>query len=187
MIPHYTSKDFRNALLNLLPMGPIWSRAEGGMIWVWARVIGDSYARNSDRATELLKVAFPATATELITEWEKTVGLPDPCVGPVDDMSIRQMLVVDRLVSSIESSTEFYIEYAKKYFNIDIIIDQYSPFRFGTSFDRPFGNDDWSHTWRIRSDQDLGFLHCIFNRIAPAHTWILFGLFADERNDIKRN
>ncbi|CAI3945707.1 putative phage tail protein [Commensalibacter papalotli (ex Botero et al. 2024)] len=180
MIPHYTSKNFRDALLNLLPMGPIWSREEGGMIWVWATIIGKSYERNSDRAIDLLKVSFPATATELITEWENTVGLPDSCVGPVEDISVRQMLVVDRLVSSVESSIEFYIEYAKKYFGINIIIDQYSPFRFGTSFNKPFGYEEWSHTWRIRSDQELGFLHCIFSRIAPAHTWILFGPYVNE-------
>lgn len=180
MIPNYTSKDFRNALLNLLPMGPIWSRAEGGMVWFWANIIAQSYVRNSDRAIELLKVAFPATATELITEWENTVGLPDLCVGPVEDITTRQMLVVDRLVSSIESSTDFYIAYAKKYFGIDIVIDQYSPFRFGTSFNRPFGYEEWSHTWRIRSDQDLQFLPCIFSRMAPVHTYLLFGPFADE-------
>lgn len=182
MIPTYTTKDFRNALLNLLPMGPIWSRAEGGMVWIWATIVGKSYARNSARAIELFKVAFPATATELITEWENTVGLPDPCVGPVDDITTRQMLVVDRLVSSIESSTEFYIAYTKKYFGIDIVIDQYSPFRFGTSFNGPFGYEEWSHTWRIRSEQDLGFLHCIFSRIAPVHTWVLFGSFAGKQS-----
>ncbi|MDI2091634.1 putative phage tail protein [Commensalibacter oyaizuii] len=180
MIPHYTAKNFRNALLNLLPMGPIWSRTQGGMIWIWANIIGESYARNSERALELLKVAFPATATELLEEWEKTVGLPDLCIGAVTDLKQRQMLVVDRLVSSVDSSMDFYISYAKQYLGFDITIDQYSPFRFGTRFGQPFGSEEWGHTWRIKSKQDLAFLPCIFNRMAPAHTWLIYGAFVGE-------
>lgn len=179
MIPHYTSKDFKKALLYLLPMGPIWSREAGSLCYYWASIVGESYARNSDRALELLKVAFPATATELLDEWEKTLGLPDACIGPISDLSLRQKLVVDRLISPVESNIAFYIQYAK-YFGFDITIDQFSPFRCGTPMGRPLGGEIWSHTWRIKSSQDLKYLPCIFNRISPTHTLVIYGLFPGE-------
>ena len=118
MIPRFTHENFRQALLYLLPMGPIWSREPGSLCHYWASIIGQVYVRNSDRAIELLQVSFPGTATELLDEWEKTVGLPDPCVGEVTDLQLRQRLVVDRLVSSVDSNINFYIMYAK---NISVL------------------------------------------------------------------
>lgn len=183
MIPRFTHENFRQALLYLLPMGPIWSREPGSLCHYWASIIGQVYVRNSDRAIELLQVSFPGTATELLDEWEKTVGLPDPCVGEVTDLQLRQRLVVDRLVSSVDSNINFYIMYAKKYFGFDITIDQFTPFRLGTHLNRPLGGEDWSHTWRIRSDQDLKYLPCIFNRISPTHTLVYYGLFQNEKTN----
>lgn len=180
MIPRYGAEDFRDALLALLPTGPVWSREWGGMCWYWATFLGEGYGRNSDRALELLTAAFPATATELLMEWEQTLGLPDACVGRISDVTLRQRLVVDRLVSSIDSSVAFYEMYAWKYFDVGITIDQYSPFRFGMAFGNALNAEEWASVWRIRSTQDLGVLPCIFNRIAPAHTQVLYGLFAGE-------
>lgn len=176
MIPHYTTENYRQALLSLLPTGPIWSKVEGGILWYWANIIGESYKRNSVDALNLLTVAFPATATDLLPEWENTLGLPDPCLGYVEDINKRQKMVVGRLTDPIGNSANYYIQYAKNQFDQDITITQYAPFRFGTRFGHPFGNEKWSHTWKITShNKNQDYLGCVFNRLSPAHTIFLFG------------
>ncbi|NHO43360.1 DUF2313 domain-containing protein, partial [Acetobacter fabarum] len=81
MPPVFTKDMFRSAFMSLLPTGPIWPRGEGSVLYKISGAWAASFARSSDRAGNLLVDAFPTSTTELLPEWEATLGLPDPCAG----------------------------------------------------------------------------------------------------------
>ncbi|WP_387440546.1 putative phage tail protein, partial [Photorhabdus sp. RM105S] len=57
--------------------------------------------------------AFPATATIMLPEWEKSLGLPDDCgIGEIDTIPLRQKTVVSRLLRDGGQSKEFFINLA---------------------------------------------------------------------------
>ena len=68
-------------LAALLPIGPAWPREYdstlmaliGGLSQIWGDVDG--------RAADLLETeSDPRTTVELLPDWERAWGLPDPCV-----------------------------------------------------------------------------------------------------------
>lgn len=149
-IPTFSADDFRNALLRLLPRGPIWSRAPDGIPSLLAGIWAQTFARNSDRATALLVDCFPSTAVELLPEWESSLGLPDPCAGPAATIAQRRAQVVARLSDGGGSSTQYYVDFAAA-LGYEITIKEFKPSRFGKKFGDPFGGTDWAYAWQVTS------------------------------------
>lgn len=192
MPPVFTTEMFRSAFLRLLPTGPIWHRTEGSVIYALATAWGATFARNAARASYLLTDANPANTTELLPEWEETLGLPDPCAGANPSMAQRRAQVVARLEDTNGCSVPYFIAFAKT-LGYDITITQFAPRRFGSSFGMPFGGDDWAYAWqvnvpqftinRLRFGDSFGqpwanwgstVLQCELKARAPAHTILLF-------------
>ena len=75
----FTLDDYTSALQNLLPVGLVWPRKAEGIQTAVLRALAQSYQQSDNAAVTLLTGAFPATATIMLTDWEKTLGLPDDC------------------------------------------------------------------------------------------------------------
>ncbi|GAN91777.1 bacteriophage tail protein [Gluconobacter frateurii M-2] len=146
--PDYQSGDFQAALLRLLPTGPIWSRSFGSLPSILTKIWGATFARNSSRAAQLLVEAFPSSTTELLTEWESTLGLPDPCAGLSPTIEQRRTQLVARLTDGGGSSPQYYIQFATA-LGFDISITEFAPGRFGRKFGRKFGGRDWAYAWQV--------------------------------------
>ncbi|KXV50241.1 phage tail protein [Gluconobacter albidus] len=193
-VPAFSAEDFRQALLRLLPRGAIWSRERDALPSMLATVWGKTFARNSDRASDLLTEAFPETTVELLEEWEKTTGLPDPCAGESPTLSLRRSQVVARLTDGGGSSIAYYIAFAAA-LGFQITISEYAParadiFRAGD----PVYGSDWAFGWTVNAPgytkqyylAGLGaageplmswgnaVLNCEITSRCPAHTIVLF-------------
>lgn len=92
--PIYTRADFRSALHALLPSGRVWPRDDGTVIGRVLDGLAATYERLSAAATALLVDACPASATQLLPEWEASLGLPDPRTGPSVGVRERRQRVV---------------------------------------------------------------------------------------------
>lgn len=146
------------------------------------------------RNAHLLVDAFPATAVELLPEWEAALGLPDPCAGVAPTVAARQQQVVARFAGSGGQSMAYYIGYAA-ILGYTITITQFSPARAGQlRAGQPLNGVAWAFAWRInaplntvaraqagivRAGEPLAswgnaVLQCELSEIVPAHTIPIF-------------
>ncbi|MBV1835665.1 YmfQ family protein [Acetobacter estunensis] len=191
-LPSFSADAFRRALLTLLPRGRVWSREPDGIPSQIASVWAPTYERQSDRAANLLVDAFPATTTELLTEWQETLGLPDPCAGDNPTLAQQRLQIVSRLTNTGGCSIPYFVAFAAS-LGYAITITEFTPSRFGNKFGMTFGGDDLAYTWQVNvpnfSITRLTFgdqfgkpfaswgdtvLQCELTRVKPAHTVLLF-------------
>ena len=192
--PIFSATEFAAAFSALLPEGRAWPREAGSLATRVIAALSPTYARNHARAAYLLTDAFPSTTTELLPEWEATLGLPDPCAGESPTLAQRRAHVVARFVGGGGQSPAYFIGYALNLGYV-ITITQFIPARFGAArFGDPYLGDEWAHVWQINAPlqtvvvsrfgaaqfgdpyQSWGnaVLECEMTAIKPAHTTILF-------------
>lgn len=188
----FLAESFRRAFLALLPMGRVWSREPDDIPSLLALALGQIYERQSARSLNLLTDAFPASTTELLEEWQESVGLPDPCAGDNPTLAQQRSQIVARLTDSGGSSRQYFISFAAA-LGYTITIDEFTPSRFGRKFGGKFGGDDWASAWQVNMPTftitNLKFgdlfgksfaswgdtvLQCELERIKPAHTVLIF-------------
>jgi uncharacterized protein YmfQ (DUF2313 family) len=149
--PNYTASDFANAIHALMPRGLAWPRDPTA---VQAQVIAGlspTWVRHTQQNNNLLVDAFPATAVQLLPEWEATLGLPDPCAGESPTLQGRQAQVVARLTNSGGQSVPYFIAYAEA-LGYTVTVTEYTPFRMGQQrMGCPLGLEEWAFTWRINA------------------------------------
>lgn len=120
--------DYRDEFLNLLPQGLAWRRyidstmymAINGLAQIWGYVDG--------RAADLLeRESDPRTTIELLPDWERNWGLPDPCFPPQLTIGQRQAFLVQRMTIQGGQSRQFFIDVAAQ-LGYNITITEYRPF-----------------------------------------------------------
>jgi len=194
-VPNYSASDFASALSALMPRGLAWPRDPGSVMGKAIAALAPLWSRHVAANNYLLVDAFPATAVELLPEWEAALGLPDPCAGESPSLEQRQAHVVARLTNSGGQSIPYFIAYAQT-LGYTVTTTEFAPFRAGQSrAGDPTGTQDWFFTWRINAplntityfraglsgaDQPLAswgnaVLECELMAIKPAHTYLNFG------------
>lgn len=174
----YSSGEYQAALLALLPRGRVWPRDLDALQADFMAGLAPTFNRHDQRAQNLLVDAFPATAVELLPEWEESLGLPDPCAGPAATIEQRQAQVVARLTDNGGQSAAHFIDFAAK-LGFTITITYFAPFRIGHSrAGDPIYGESWIFAWQVNSPdvslQPNAVLECELRARAPAHTYVLF-------------
>lgn len=192
--PNYSAADYLSAMQALMPRGRVWPKEPDATMTQVLTGLVQVYARNNARANHLLVDAFPATAVELLPEWEATLGLPDPCAGVAPTIQARQAQVVARFAGSGGQSQAYFIGYAAN-LGYTVTITQFTPFRVGQQrMGNQLGLQDWAFTWQINSALNTityfrtglsgageplaswgnAVLQCELAEIKPAHTYLNF-------------
>ncbi|MEQ1321783.1 YmfQ family protein [Acinetobacter guillouiae] len=186
----FSLEQYTGAVKTLLPRGRVWSRAMTGTQHELIEGIAKSFQDVDADAMQLLIEAFPATTTQLLDEWNLTVGIPDFCFGAPDSIEQNRQYIVAKLIADGGQSNDYYIAIAKS-LGINIVIREFSPSHFDA--DAPDGliikPGDWWHTWKvvidvnspsliefagdetaIKDSNSYKALMCLLNRYKPAHT-----------------
>lgn len=175
--PDFSFSDFSQALLRLLPRGPIWSRDLDGIAARLATIWGKTFSRNSARCVNLLKDAFPATTDELLPEWQKTLGLPDPVAPETQTLEQQQAQVVARLTGTGGCSIPYLQDYAKT-LGYSVTITPDSAFYFGMQFGTEFGGEGWNFDYTVTVDDAKANNHTVLEyelrRLSQAGTNLSF-------------
>lgn len=192
--PAYTADDYLAALQALMPRGRVWPRDPDAVQTDFLSGLAPSCERVSDRANQLLVDGFPETTNELLTEWEQSLGLPDPCAGASPTLQARRAQVVARFAGGGGQSVPYIISYAAN-LGYTITITQFVPARVGLLHaGDPLNGPDWAFAWRVNAStytllpfragisaagEPLSFngnavLECELKAIAPAHTTVFF-------------
>ncbi|MEY0594856.1 YmfQ family protein [Providencia manganoxydans] len=190
MIP-YTVEDYTKALISLAPQGLAWNWKPNTVMHAVLRGLARGYQSSDLDAIQLLSGAFPKTATVMLPEWEKTLGLPDDCaIGEMDSLPKRQRVVVSKLVSSGGQSKNYFINYAAE-LGYSITITEFRPARCGISAcGDPLNGEDWPFVWRVNAGDTAisyalsgvsycgdplrswgnRYLECALGKLCPPHT-----------------
>lgn len=190
----FTSADFTSALLGLLPRGRVWPKELSSVQAQAVSCFAPTFQRLSDAGLGLLTDMFPSTTVNFLTEWEQTLGLPDPCAGVAPTFQGRRNQVVARFTNTGGQSMQFFIAYALG-LGYSVTITQYAPFRCGQSVcGQPLGGPDWFFTWSINTQLNTvnyfragqsaageplsswgnAVLECELSEAKPAHTILQF-------------
>lgn len=201
----FTTDDYRQALQALIPTGRAWPRDPDAVQFAVLRALAASFQRSDNDALSILNGAFPKTAIIMLTEWEKSLGLPDDCsIGEVDTIAKRQSAIVSKLISTGGQSKSYFIGIAKA-LGYNITINEYRQARAGLSVcGDGINGDDWPFVWMVEGEETnisyarLGLsycgdplrswgnkqLECRLSALSPSHTLVKFGYiyfgFSDE-------
>ena len=95
-----------------MPRGRLWPQEADTVQGAVLAAIGKMFERTDAAATTLLAGTLPGALTDMLPEWEATLGLPDPCAG--DNPTIEQRLdqVRGRFVGAGGQSRQHYIDFA---------------------------------------------------------------------------
>jgi len=150
-----TGEDYAEAMSGLLPLGQAWPRHEESALMKVVRGLTRIWGDFEIRASHLLEwESDPRLTVELLPDWERNWGLPDPCYEAPQSVAERQFALVQRMTIQGAQSREFFIEVAAS-IGYTITIHEYRPWvvgidRCGDS--RVYGDlppdpmrDEWGH------------------------------------------
>jgi uncharacterized protein YmfQ (DUF2313 family) len=190
----YNREDFARALAALLPEGPVWPTGKDTVVQRLLTALAIEFERLDLRLGQLLAETDPASTTELLPDWERVVGLPDPCVTTGQTIAERRIALEGRLTSVGGQSRRFFIELAARLGYI-VTIDEFASAADATAAGIAFTGDEWAHIWRVNVPTTVNIvpfrvgagavgeplrkwsnevIECQFNRFKPAHTKLLF-------------
>jgi uncharacterized protein YmfQ (DUF2313 family) len=190
-----TAADYLVDLQALLPRGPAWPRDADAELTKLLAALAEEFARIDGRAEALPWEANPQTTSELLADWERVAGLPDPCTGGLEPtLQGRRNALVAKLAGSGSASIAYFIAVALA-LGYEIEIHERRPFRAGES---SAGDPDYTDldvfVWEVwapettiiefRAGQSSAgeplrswgdaLLECRINQLKPAHTRVLF-------------
>lgn len=123
--------DYAEALSELLPQGEAWPRYDDSALMQVVRGLTRIWEDFETRAALLLEVeSDPRITSELLPDWERNWGLPDPCYQEPLTVPDRQRALVQRMTIEGGQSKEFFISVAA-YIGYDITISEIRPFMVG--------------------------------------------------------
>lgn len=150
----------------------------------------------ADNSTESVYSAIFPDSGQGLSDWERVLALPDPClIGIPQSVGQRVQAVVSKVQQRGGQSKPFFIALAKS-LGYDITITTFRPARAGIArAGDPIYGGDWSFTWRVnapavtvshaRAGQSTAgdplaawgnkSLECRLRQMMPAESILLFG------------
>ena len=193
--------DYGRSIQALLPPGKAWTRRAGANLTKLCTALGGTFARLDAAVTEALGEASPDQATLFIDDWERALGLPDPCIGQLPDIASRRALAFARDTDDGHTTPQSMVDLALT-LGYAITIKEHRGAYFGihpvtglpnTTFGGAFGGYQWNYVWDVIAPattvKHCAFgspfgspfsswgnkeLECEIRAVAPAHGFVRF-------------
>ncbi len=187
-----TADQYLSQLSALLPQGPAWDIERMPELALVLRGIAQEMARIDARAEALTSEMDPALVSELVSDWELVMNLPDECLGESPSFGDRQLSVRQRLTAIGAQTPDYFISIAKGQGYPNATVSQNRAPRFGRArfgkahfgtwsvqfmwtlntggrqrVGRRFGVSYWGERFGVNPGSAL---ECLIRRYAPAHT-----------------
>jgi uncharacterized protein YmfQ (DUF2313 family) len=125
--------DYVYSFLSLLPRGQAWPRSLDSTLVRACDGLARYWGDVDARAATLLEVeSDPRQTVELLPDWERAFGLPDPCFPDAMTIEERQRMLVLHMIWLGGQSRQYFIDLAN-YLGYTVTIEEYSPFMAGVS------------------------------------------------------
>lgn len=173
-------EDYEQALVQLLPRGDAWNLDPEGVVRKLLRGLAVEPARVEDRLRQLLREIDPRTATELLEDWERVLGLPEKCGTPPTSLDARRLAAFTKLTRRPSGNIPFFLQMAA-----DL---GYPKAEIRRLYDPPACNGPcnqglydhegfWSSAWAMLpwgTTENDGTLQCLVRKYAQAHEIVVF-------------
>lgn len=193
------SRDQYRELMNqLAPPGSALPQAPDS---VWQQLLAARagvFERVDSRADVLIEEADPRTAYELLSDWERVAGLPDPCVDREQTIAERRAALLRVLTSTGGASRKYFQEVAAD-LGYDVTVEDYTAYTVADTVDKPIYGIAWRWAFTVRSAEETvsyftvdggvsealaswgnDRLECVIERLKPAHTRVIFAYGEDD-------
>lgn len=129
-----TGDDYAQAFLTLLPQGQAWPRHPESTLVRACTGLNEYWGFVDERAADLLETeSDPRKATELLSDWERNWGLPDPCFfGTQQSLASRHRVLMLKMTLLGGQSRAFFV-HIMSLLGYDILITEYAPYMCGIS------------------------------------------------------
>ena len=168
---------YAHAFLALLPTGQAWPRHPDSTLVRACAGLADYWGTVDSRAADLLETeSDPRSTIELLPDWERNWGLPDPCYQEPLTIAERQLALVMRMTMQGAQSRAFFIEVAAM-LGYTITITEYRTFIVGmdrVGDNRVFG--DGSNPMLNEWDQPIKNPHGDPVALGELSEWPYYGL-----------
>lgn len=127
-----SGSDYREAFFSLLPSGQAWPKHSiGSVLWMTCDGLCEYWGTVDGRAADLLETeSDPRITMELLPDWERNWGLPDPCYSAPQTIGERQKALIMRMTMMGGQSCQWFIDFAA-FIGYSITITEYRPFMVG--------------------------------------------------------
>ena len=137
---------------------------------------GDHLDEAELNAAELLEEMFPDTSFRLLANWERLLGLPDPCAGTPATVAQRIAAVTAKWGERRRLSAPYLIEVAAN-LGYTVTITNYSTRRFGRDvMGTAYCGKEWANTITVHAPgvpvAEQVYLECAFARLRAAHIYV---------------
>ena len=189
----HDAADFTAQAVGLLPRGAVWRRdGVGDQADVFA-ALGDVEGRAHRRIFDLSEIeSDPQLTNEMLPDWERAWGLPDPCTPLAASVDARRRALLSKLISVGGQSPAYFVAVAAA-LGYDITITEFHPLEIGDTVEDEILGPEWADTWQVNAgavtievatcndDCDAYLrswgnaeLECRLNQLKPAQTVLLF-------------
>jgi uncharacterized protein YmfQ (DUF2313 family) len=120
---------YKSLLRNLLPQGIAWEKVKDHPL---IEGLATEFSRVGDRADDLLGEIDPKTTSELLTDWETMLALPDETTPESPTLQQRRAQIVQKLATKGSLSKLFYEELGR-FYGFEIRVTNIVPFQAGKS------------------------------------------------------
>lgn len=191
-----TAADYLVQLQALLPHGLAWPRASDATLTRLLGAWADDLARADQRAADLLAESDPRLTSEILLDWERVAGLPDPCValaGVEQTTEQRRAALVAKLTSLGGQSRQYFIDLAAALGYPGATIDEYRTMKCNSNCNDALWSIEDRFVWLLNLPSDGGTfimncdspcdsalaswgdeaIECRVQKLKPAHTTAL--------------
>lgn len=179
----------------LLPPGIAWTREPGKVLTRLLDGFSGLFATIDKRAEDLIYESDPTTTTEMLEDWERVTGLPDPCLGPGPSEAIRRERLRTRLIPPETCNPSDIISLAASLGYQGCTIQELDTFRCTSQCTESLYSEDSIFSWVLVvpataniqhfttqsrcTDQLAGIsghelLECVIRETTPIHTEVMF-------------
>lgn len=189
------TETYKAVLSALFPPGKAWPVTFRTMLGKLVHGFAPELARVEAKADTLMNEADPRTTSDMLTDWERVCGLPDPCAGVVDQpVPIRRSDVV-AVLSSTGGQSKAFLQQLCNAQGFLVTLLEFHEAKAGRlrAGDR-LTNGDWMFTFRVVADETAitefvvdgstvgeplrywnnDRIVCLINKHKPAHTYAQF-------------
>jgi len=174
--------DYKQQLQQLLPPGPAFDIELQPDIAALVAALAPEFWRIDVALDDLQAELNPASVTQLLTDWEEYLGIPDVCVVPGSQtVAERRQALLNKMSATGAPQRAYYLRMATQT-GIGIAIDEFRPARVGSTNVGDFlYGDAWPWSWLASAPIDAygtveaATLDCRLQLEAPEYTDVVLG------------